>query len=68
MLRLLLLPFRIVWGLIAFLFSLMGIFLAIILGLVLLGSGVVLTMTVVGAIFGIPLILLGLGLILFGFF
>ena len=65
MLRLMLLPFRLVWGLIAFLFGLMGVLISISLGLVLLVAGAVLTMTVVGAIFGIPLILLGLGFLLF---
>ena len=68
MLRLLLLPFRLIWGLIAFLFGLMGILLSITLGLMLVVVGGVLTMTVIGAIFGIPLILVGLGLVLFGFF
>ena len=68
MLRLFLLPFRLVWGLIAFLFGLMGALISIALGLMLLTVGAVLTMTIVGAVFGIPLILLGLGFLLFAIF
>ena len=68
MLRLLLLPFRLVWGLVAFLFGLMGVLVSVVLGLVLLLVGGVLTMTIVGAIVGIPLVLLGLGMIVFAFF
>jgi len=68
MLQLFLLPFRLIWGLIAFLFGLMGALLSIGLGLVLLIVGALLTMTIIGAVLGIPLILLGLGLVLFAFF
>jgi len=38
------------------------------LGLVLLIVGAVLTMTIIGAIVGVPLILLGMGLMLCSFF
>jgi len=68
MLRLLLWPFYLAWGLIAFLFSLMGVIISVALGLVLLLVGLVLTMTVIGAIAGIPLILIGLGLLAFSIF
>ena len=68
MLWLFLLPFRLIWGLIAFLFGLMGALLSIALGLTLLIVGVVLTMTIVGAALGVPLIVLGLGLMLFAIF
>jgi len=54
--RLLLLPFRLAWGLV----RIFGRLFAILLGLILLIAGLGLTMTIIGAIAGIPLILLGI--------
>lgn len=56
---LLLLPFKLIWTLACFLFSLMGRFISLVVGIVLMIVGVLLTFTVVGAIIGIPLIIIG---------
>ncbi|MBZ0292656.1 MAG: hypothetical protein K8L99_08865 [Anaerolineae bacterium] len=63
-----LLPFRIVWGLLALILNIGGRLLAIILGLVLLLIGALLTLTGVGALFGVPMLILGFALILRGLF
>jgi hypothetical protein len=64
--NLLLLPFRLVWGLLRLIVNVTGRLLAVLLGVVLAAVGVVLTLTVVGAIVGVPLIAIGVGLILRG--
>lgn len=53
-------PVEGIWDLAAGLLALTGRLLAGILGLVFIGIGVLLTLTVVGAIAGIPLLLLGI--------
>lgn len=58
-LKILLWPFLAIWSLVGFLLSLTGRFLAAILGLALIFAGSVLTITVIGAFVGIPLIILG---------
>jgi uncharacterized membrane protein (DUF106 family) len=58
--RLILLPFKIIWALISMVFDLTGRLIGAVLGLVLLITGLILTVTVVGAIIGIPLLILGL--------
>ena len=60
----LLLPFRIIWGLISFIFNLTGRLLGVVVGLVLMVIGLILTVTVVGAVIGIPLLIVGLLLII----
>ena len=59
----LLFPFRAIWWLISSLFSLTGRLLGIIIGSILMAAGLALTFTFVGAIFGIPMAVLGLLLI-----
>lgn len=53
-------PFAILWRLLTFILELTGRVLALVLGLVLVIGGVVLTLTGIGAIVGIPLILFGM--------
>lgn len=53
-------PFIWLWNFIAFIITLTGRLLAVILGIILMILGVILTITVVGAIVGIPLITIGL--------
>jgi hypothetical protein len=53
-------PFAWLWNLIAYIIMLTGRVLAVILGLALMLLGFVLTITVVGAIAGIPLFIVGL--------
>jgi hypothetical protein len=59
-------PFIWLWNFIAFIITLTGRFLAVILGIVLMILGIILTITVVGAIVGIPLIMFGLLLVVRG--
>jgi hypothetical protein len=61
-------PFAALWRLLAFIIELTGRLLAAILGLVLMIVGVILTVTIVGALVGVPLIIFGFLLILRGFF
>jgi hypothetical protein len=56
---LLLWPFWAIWKLLALILGLTGRLIAAILGLVLMIVGVILTITVVGAVIGIPLIVFG---------
>jgi hypothetical protein len=59
-------PFTALWNLIAYFVSLTGRLLAIILGLVLMTAGLIVTLTVVGAIIGIPLFTIGALLVVRG--
>lgn len=61
-------PFAAVWNLLGMVLKLTGRLVAAILGLVLLTVGVVLCVTVVGAIAGVPLAALGFTMIIRGFF
>ncbi len=61
-------PFVALWRLVTFILELTGRFLAIVLGIVLVIVGIVASLTVVGAIIGIPMILLGFLLVLRGLF
>lgn len=65
---LLLAPFAWLWNLVTFILGLTGRLLAVVLGFVLLIVGVLLTLTVVGAIVGIPLLIVGFALVLRGLF
>ena len=60
------LPFVGLWDLVAWIIGLTGRLIAVVLGLVFLVVGVILTITVVGAIIGIPLIIIGFLLVLRG--
>jgi hypothetical protein len=61
-------PFVALWKLVAGIITLTGRLLAAVLGLVLMIVGLIATVTLVGAIVGIPLIIFGFLLILRGFF
>ncbi len=61
---LLLWPFWAIWRLLALILELTGRLVGVILGFVLLVAGIVASLTVVGAIIGVPLALLGLLLML----
>jgi hypothetical protein len=52
-------PFAWLWNLIATIVMLTGRLVAVLLGLLLMLGGVLLTITVVGAIIGIPLFIVG---------
>jgi hypothetical protein len=65
---LLLWPFWAIWRLVTLILEMTGRLVAVVLGLVLLIVGVLLTVTVVGAIVGIPLGIFGFLLLLRGIF
>ena len=59
-------PFVWLWNFIAYIVTLTGRLVAVILGLVFMLVGVILTITIVGAILGIPLFIIGLLLVIRG--
>ncbi|MCL2851588.1 MAG: hypothetical protein FWE20_00940 [Defluviitaleaceae bacterium] len=59
-----LLPFRITWGLFSLLLNLTGRILGIVIGIVFMAVGLILTVTFIGSVLGIPLLILGLLLII----
>lgn len=59
-------PFAAIWNLVAYIVMLTGRLLAVILGFVFLILGVILTVTVIGAIIGIPLGVIGILMIIRG--
>ena len=61
-------PFWAVWMLLATIVEMVGRFVAMVLGLVLILVGVLISMTIIGAIIGIPLALIGFLLLLRGIF
>jgi hypothetical protein len=61
-------PFVAVWRLVALIIEITGRLVAAVLGLVLMSVGVVVSLTVVGLVIGIPLILFGFLLVVRGFF
>ncbi len=61
-------PFYALWMLIAGIIRMTGRLVAVILGLVFLIVGGILTVTVIGAILGIPLMIFGFLMIVRGFF
>jgi hypothetical protein len=61
-------PFVALWELLAGIIKLTGRLVAAVLGLVFMIVGVILTLTVIGAIVGIPLLIFGFMLIVRGFF
>ena len=61
-------PFAASWKLLAVIVELTGRFVAMVLGLVLILVGVIVSLTVIGAIIGIPLAIIGLLLLLRGIF
>jgi hypothetical protein len=61
-------PFRFIAWLVQALFALTGRLLAVVVGLLLMTAGLVLTLTVIGAIIGIPLFIVGFSLTMKGIF
>ncbi len=61
-------PFKAFWHLIAAIVLLTGRLLAVVLGAALMLVGVIVSLTIVGAIVGIPLAVIGLLIILRGLF
>jgi hypothetical protein len=59
-------PFVAVWDLVVWIVNLTGRLIAMLLGLVFLIAGVILTLTVVGAVIGIPLVAFGILLMVRG--
>ena len=64
----LLAPFVAVWRLVAAIVTVTGRLLAVLLGVVLMIVGVIATVTIVGAVIGIPVFLFGLLLVFRGLF
>ncbi len=65
---LILLPFVAIWRLLAGIILVIGRLVALILGVVFMIVGGILTLTIIGSILGIPLLIFGFLLILRGFF
>lgn len=61
-------PFVALWRLVTWIFEFTGRLLAVLLGGVLLIAGLLLTLTVIGAIVGIPLMIIGFMLAVRGIF
>jgi hypothetical protein len=61
-------PFAALWKLLAVIVELTGRFLAMVLGIVFIVVGIIISLTIVGAIIGIPLAIIGLLLLLRGMF
>ncbi len=61
-------PFVALWKLIAGIVALTGRLVAVILGFVLLLAGILVSLTVVGAVVGLPLAIIGFLLVLRGIF
>jgi hypothetical protein len=61
-------PFAALWKLLAVIVELTGRFLAMVLGIVFIVVGIIISLTIVGAIVGIPLAVIGLLLLLRGMF
>jgi hypothetical protein len=59
-------PFAAIWNLVAWIVTLTGRLVAVILGFAFLILGVILTVTVIGAIVGIPLAIIGILVIVRG--
>ena len=61
-------PFVAIWRLLAVIVELTGRFVAMVLGMVLMVVGVIVSLTIIGAIVGVPLAIIGLLLFLRGLF
>ncbi|MEM1485414.1 hypothetical protein V6615_11135 [Oscillospiraceae bacterium PP1C4] len=59
MLRLLFLPFGLLWWFVFLIFKILGNLLSAIFGLGLVLTGAILTATIVGAVVGVPFIVIG---------
>lgn len=61
-------PFAAIWKLLALIVEMTGRFVAMVLGVLLIFAGVLVSLTIVGAIVGVPLAIIGLLLFLRGIF
>ncbi len=61
-------PFAAIWKLLAVIVEMTGRFVAMVLGIVLILAGVLVSLTIIGAIVGVPLAIIGLLLLLRGIF
>ncbi len=61
-------PFAALWKLLAVIVEMTGRFVAMVLGVVFIIVGVIVSLTIVGAIVGVPLAIIGLLLLLRGMF
>jgi hypothetical protein len=61
-------PFAAIWKLLAVIVEMTGRFVAMVLGIVLMLVGALISLTIIGAIVGIPLAVIGLLLLLRGIF
>jgi hypothetical protein len=61
-------PFAAIWKLLAVIVELTGRFLAMVIGILLMILGGIVSLTIIGAIIGIPLAIVGLLLFLKGIF
>ena len=61
-------PFAALWKLLAVIVELTGRFVAMVLGIVFIVVGVIVSLTIIGAIVGVPLAIIGLLLLLRGIF
>ena len=61
-------PFVALWGLLSGIISITGRLIAVIIGGVLILAGAIISLTIIGALIGIPLAILGLLIILRGLF
>jgi hypothetical protein len=61
-------PFVAIWKLLAGIVEFTGRFVAMVLGIVLIIVGVIVSLTIVGAIVGVPLAIIGLLIFLRGIF
>lgn len=66
--KILLLPFTIAWKLVESIIKITGRLVAIMLGCVITTIGILLSLTIIGAILGIPMTILGITMIIRGFF
>lgn len=61
-------PFVAIWRLLAIIVEMTGRFVAMVLGIVFIIVGVIVSLTIIGAIVGVPLALIGLLIFLRGLF
>ncbi len=61
-------PFWAIWMLVATIVEMVGRFIAIAIGLVFMLAGVLVSLTIVGAVVGIPLAIIGFLLVVRGIF
>jgi hypothetical protein len=61
-------PFSTLWRLLSWILTLTGRFVIILLGIIFMIVGVIVTLTIIGAIIGVPLFLFGILLVFRGLF